>query len=155
MKLETGQLVPAVTLPGAGDRPAVSLKHGRGPRAIVTLHGAGCEDCCAWCVRLAAASDRAAEWGGRIIVVLPASDEGDEAADLRDQGLTLVRDPEGAIAEGRTAVIVTDEWGEVFFATDAGDGHAWPSADEIVDWLRFAAIQCPECEAPEGEWRSL
>ena len=52
-------------------------------------------------------------------------------------------------------VVILDEWGEVFFVADAEAGHDLPTSAEIADWIRFLAIQCPECEGPEGEWRKI
>ena len=46
--------------------------------------------------------------------------------------------------------MITDEWGEVYFVADAGAGHDLPTLVEIGDWVRFLAIQCPECEGPGG-----
>jgi hypothetical protein len=28
-------------------------------------------------------------------------------------------------------------------------------ADEVLERVKFVAMQCPECEGPEGEWRKL
>lgn len=82
-----------------------------------------------------------AEWGGSLIVV-PSEPDGktDLAARLGIRG---------------AAVVIADEWGEIFFAADAGAEQALPTPDEIVEWVRFISIQCPECEQPEGEWRTL
>ena len=47
-------------------------------------------------------------------------------------------------------VIVADRWGEISFVASAGSLADLPSAEEIVEWLRFTRFRCPECE---GEWR--
>jgi len=47
------------------------------------------------------------------------------------------------------AVYVTDRYGEVFAAYRTRDGQALPGAAEILNWLGFINIQCPECEPPE------
>jgi hypothetical protein len=69
--------------------------------------------------------------------------------------MQFLADPEGKLASGMARVVIVDEWGEVYFVAEAGEEHAFPSAAEIADWVRFLAIQCPECEGPEGEWRNL
>ena len=51
--------------------------------------------------------------------------------------------------------MIADEWGEVYSVADAGAGHRFPGAPEIIEWVRFLAIQCPECEGPEGEWKTV
>ena len=93
---------------------------------MATLHSAGCLECRRYIrTELASASEQLAQWGGRLAVVLPGFPD-----DAR-------------------------EWGEVFFVADAGLGHDLPGSGEMEDWIRFLAIQCPECEGPEGEWRSV
>ncbi len=67
----------------------------------------------------------------------------------------MLIDRDHVLADGRAGTIVADEWGEIHFAQSAGMGHAMPSAGELVEWARFVSIQCPECEGPEGEWRSV
>lgn len=44
------------------------------------------------------------------------------------------------------AVLVADPWGEVRFRHVAEAAHDLPEPAELVDWARFVAIQCPECE---------
>lgn len=69
--------------------------------------------------------------------------------------MLILLDPDGKLASGKAMVIVTDEWGQVHFVSDAGAGHDLPAPIQIADWIRFLAIQCPECEGPEGEWRTI
>jgi peroxiredoxin len=47
------------------------------------------------------------------------------------------------------AIYVTDAFGEVFAVYRAADGQTMPSAQEIVKWLTFINMQCPECGHPE------
>lgn len=47
------------------------------------------------------------------------------------------------------AAYVTDRYGEVFAACRTRDGQVLPGAAEILSWLEFINIQCPECEPPE------
>lgn len=47
------------------------------------------------------------------------------------------------------AVYITDRYGEVFASYRTRDGQALPPAAEILSWLAFVNIQCPECEPPE------
>ena len=53
--------------------------------------------------------------------------------------------------QGRSApvVYVTDRYGEVFAAWRARDDQTLPDVAEILSWLEFIDIQCPECEPPE------
>ena len=59
------------------------------------------------------------------------------------------------MAAGRLTVIIADQRGEVRFAGDGKGLHACISPDEVVEWVKFIAIQCPGCEVPAGEWRNL
>jgi hypothetical protein len=50
------------------------------------------------------------------------------------------------------ALFVTDHFREIYAALRPGE-HGWPaSAGDVVDWLVFVNIQCPECNAPECDW---
>jgi hypothetical protein len=50
------------------------------------------------------------------------------------------------------ALFVTDHYREIYGAMRPGE-PGWPaSADEVIEWLVFANIQCPECNVPEWEW---
>jgi Zn-dependent alcohol dehydrogenase len=135
----------------------VDLRSGHGPRALVTLHSADCPECRRYVrVDLASGPDRLAEWGGRLAVVVPGQVESaNELAKITRRAMQVLGDPEGELASGRAMVVITDEWGEVYFVADAGAGHDLPTLVEIGDWVRFLAIQCPECEGPEGEWRTV
>jgi peroxiredoxin len=45
-------------------------------------------------------------------------------------------------------VCIADRFGEIYFTELCGD-ETCPSTDDILDWLRFIEIQCPECGVPE------
>jgi hypothetical protein len=44
-------------------------------------------------------------------------------------------------------VLNADRWGEILYieAPAADDLSRLPSVDELLSWVRFARIQCPEC----------
>ena len=48
----------------------------------------------------------------------------------------------------RHCIYITDRFGEVF-AVYRGKRETMPSAQEIIKWLTFINIQCPECGHPE------
>jgi hypothetical protein len=152
-----GVLLSGMSLPSWPTGAMVNLRSGHGPRALVTLHSADCSGCQHYVrVDLASAADRMAEWGGRLAVVVPGQVGGaNELAQTTLEAMQVLGDPEGKLASGRAMVVITDEWGEVYFVADAGAGHDLPTPLEIADWVRFLAIQCPECEGPEGEWMTV
>jgi peroxiredoxin len=70
---------------------------------------------------------------------------------LVDDGGHIHRNVGATDAEGRPApaVFVTDRFREICAAYLPGHGSALPGAKEILDWLVFINIQCPECGVPE------
>lgn len=98
---------------------------------------------------LAAAEAEIERHEGQVIAVLP------EASPAALPGpFDVVADPDGTVRrkfssgdsdESALAVFVTDRWSEIMFAHKAGQGDPAPDAAEILDWLRFADQQCPEC----------
>jgi hypothetical protein len=47
------------------------------------------------------------------------------------------------------AVFVTDRFREIYATYVSSEGSALPSAEKVIDWLRFINIQCPECGVSE------
>jgi hypothetical protein len=47
------------------------------------------------------------------------------------------------------AVFITDRFREIYAIYVPAHGSVWPGPQEIVDWLEFINIQCPECGVPE------
>jgi hypothetical protein len=44
------------------------------------------------------------------------------------------------------AVVIGDQWGEIYERVEAGDAHRFPEPAELVDWAKVIAVKCPECE---------
>jgi hypothetical protein len=61
----------------------------------------------------------------------------------------------GAVSDAdrpATALYVTDHYREIYASLRPGE-RGWPtSANDVVQWLVFVNIQCPECNAPECDW---
>lgn len=70
---------------------------------------------------------------------------------LPDEDGRIHREAGAGDGQGRqaAAVYVTDRYGEIFAVYRTLDGQALPAADDILSWLAFINIQCPECEPPE------
>lgn len=139
-----------------GRVPSVALEtaSGRGPRILFTSHPADCGPCAEYARRLIDSAARFQEWDARLLLVRPGP-VGPAAPGSEASGIVYLADPENEIARGAATVVVADEWGEVYQAWDAADGHELPGVDELVEWLQFVGIQCPECEGAEGPWRTL
>lgn len=57
-----------------------------------------------------------------------------------------------AAGEPAAALFTTDHYREVYGAMRPGE-ETWPSsAHDVIEWLVFANIQCPECNPPEAGW---
>lgn len=114
---------------------------GRRSPVLVLVHVGPCAACDAFLRALAAASDALREWDGNVRVIAPAPAE---------SPFPLLVDTEGRVASAlgvrAPAVVIADQWGEVHEAHEAGDEHRFPTVTEIEDWLRYLAIQCPECQ---------
>lgn len=125
----------------------------RGRRApvVVLVHGSGCAPCRAYLDLLAAANASLQEWDGCVRVVLPGSVEATRPLHAERQlPFAMLADPEQRLARAcrvaPPAVVIADQWGEIHSCTSAGPEHEWPAPAEVVEWLRYLAIQCPECE---------
>jgi hypothetical protein len=159
-RLERGALLPAAPLASIPDGRAIELRGGRGPIVVFLPHSPDCAGCAAYVRDLAARADALGSWGARVMIVVRA--RVGRASELRESAagrLLLLEDRSGALGArldpGAAALLIADEWGEVYHAAGAGLAHELPAPGEIEEWVRFIAIQCPECEGPEGEWRNL
>jgi len=149
LKLGTRRLPELELASVPGGAPTPLRPPGRVSPVIVLVHGAGCEGCRAYLRQLAAASDDVADWDGRVIVVVPASPDS-AAIGVDARTFALLADPERALAArlglAGAAVVVADPYGEIHHVADAAAGHDLPAAPEVVQWLRYLAVQCPECQ---------
>jgi hypothetical protein len=44
------------------------------------------------------------------------------------------------------AVVIADRWGEVHYAASPDSVAALPTVAELIEWLRYVQMQCPECQ---------
>jgi hypothetical protein len=152
--LRKGDRVPSGLLQTCAERGATALNLSRGPRVYVAVHAPGCQTCIGYVKQIVCMQDELASWGGHVAVVHPGCSD-DSAAGLAPLGVPVLDDRESLLAHGRLAVIIADEWDEIYFASQSEDVHGVIPPDEVLEWVKFVAIQCPECEGPEGEWRNL
>ena len=143
--------LPDLRLPSATGGAPVPLvaSGGRAVPILLCVHHAECAGCRAWVQAVAGAEAELREWEGRALVIVPAAV--DEAARFAEGMPFPVLADEARKLWARmgmegAAVVVADPWGEVRYRQVAGAAHDLPSAAELVDWARFVAIQCPECE---------
>jgi len=125
--LETGQRLPMMSVEPVDGGAAVPLRRpGRTATVLVTVHR-DCDACGAYRDALAHAQSGIDEWDGRVVVTYAGDD-------IADAGIPA------------PAVLIADQWGELFVVEPAGDDHEFIAPAEVVSWLRYLAVQCPECQ---------
>ena len=125
--LEKGQRLPMMSVePVQGGAPVALRRAGRLATVLITMHP-DCDECAAYVDALAERQSDIDDWDGRVVATY-ASDE------LAAAGIPA------------PAVLIADQWGELFVVEPAGDDHGFIEPDEVVSWLRYLAIQCPECQ---------
>ncbi len=151
--MATLTMLPHLSLPAApGGAPTAVRSRGRDGAIVVAIHSAECDRCRDYLVSLANVRDDLADWDGRVAVLLPGSLEAAEALrEELDLPFSVLADEDGNAADALGiaggGLIVADQWGEVFHVYEANQTeHDLPKADEVVEWMRFIAIQCPECQ---------
>lgn len=164
----TGRMIPEVTLPAA-DGSEVSLEsyHSRW-NLVLVLEGdaAGAERVHRLVSSLARHPDELDEETARVLLVTtspPAAAEGTGGAagssgtrrlpfpTLIDRGAKLHRRFGAVDASGTPvpAVVIADRFGEIFTTYRVPPGAKPPTRRDVVQWLVFINIQCPECGNPE------
>lgn len=149
-RMRAGDRLPALLLPALDGGPAVPLRtHGRYATVMVTVH-ADCRSCEHYLEELTSAHDDVREWDGRVIAVVTDGDAAPPRLQHTLHGpLRIARDREHRLRAAGVptpAVLIADQWGELFVVEDAREEHTFLSAAEVVAWLRYLAMQCPECQ---------
>jgi hypothetical protein len=153
-RLRKGDKLPTVSLKPCSEAGHSVLSRSRGPRVFVAVHELGCRTCIRYVQQVGHIQDEIASWDGHVAVVGQECNRASPAA-LAALGVAVLEDPDHLLADGNLSVVIADEWGEIYFASESENLHGAISPAEVLEWVKFVAIQCPECEAPEGEWRNL
>jgi peroxiredoxin len=156
MKTRDGAVTAGDLLPDlefqAADGVSTSLRvRGRFAAVVVLVHDAECDACKRYLAALAAADAQHREWDGHVVALVPMRPE--QVAECRTAAslpYSVLPDPERrawtALGLTGAAVLIADQWGELRYVSPGGAGHSFPTAEEVTEWLRFLAIECPECE---------
>lgn len=129
----------------------VSVEANRAAIVLIVVHSDQCAECREYVAKIWTARAEVFEWDERVIVAVREPSVG--VPDFGAAGFETLIDTENRLPISGTGVMVADEWGEVFHATAGHHRFLAPSA--LAEWLRFIAMQCPECEQPEGPWREI
>lgn len=153
-----GALLPPLTIPESDDSAGFVERY-RGRRNLVVVFAAEMAKDSPVSRLLQQLRLRAAELTAELAQVLVIVTSPHMAAQsgsigfptLLDEGGSIHRELAAGDAAGRLApaVFVTDRFREIFAAYLPGHGSGLPAAQEVLDWLVFINIQCPECGVPE------
>lgn len=151
--LQVGDRLPELTIPSTPAGAPISLRRrGRMGTVVVVLHSIDCAGCLAFLGALAESHASLLEWDGRVVPIVPAGlPETIEIAERHALPFPLAADPERRVAErcglASGGLLIADQWGELFLVEPMPRGaHSYPEPAEVAEWLRFVAIQCPECQ---------
>lgn len=67
------------------------------------------------------------------------------ASDFAEADTALVISTEAVTGLPSPGVIVADRWGEIVYVYSDDRIASMPSPDELLEWVNFVRIQCPEC----------
>ncbi len=147
-----GGKLPDVSLPVAGRDFS---RRARGSRrrapALILFDRADCEACWSYVSQLADRREDIEDWAGEVLIVVPESLTAKQlAAYAPPDSFSVLEDPDARLARGLRldppAVVIADQWAVVRHAESAGPEHHFLPVEEVVEWLRYIAIECPECE---------
>lgn len=159
--LIAGQLMPDFHLISSeGQYVAVSDYRGHRNLVLVFVGSPSCNSCHQLLTNLARSYPEFLAWEAEVLVVVQCSIR--EAGFIKhryslpfpvlaDEGGQVHRAVGAWTADRKPAVVIyiTDRFGEICKVYRLGQGHPLPTPAEMLEWLRFIEIQCPECGAPE------
>ena len=153
---KTGQLMPDyifTTL--AGRRVPLSSHDRRYSLVMVFADGASCAPCTSLLAGLARRYEEFKSVHGEVLAVVHRSLEEASALTLSERlPFQVVVDADGEVhrtvgavaADGGVPLVVyvTDRYGYIYQVFRVAEGEDAPTPDEILDWLQYIDIECPE-----------
>jgi glutaredoxin len=158
--------IPVRHLEAVG-RPLFSLEQLRGRRQVALFlgHDSGCLPCFGYARQLAGSRDALAEAEAQPLVVV--ADDIRAAGGWRhgiDDAVTILADPHGTWKQAVTAhvgaragdaiLLLLDRFGAPRAGSGAEEAGGLIDPAEAVEWLRFLALECPECSG-ELPWATV
>jgi peroxiredoxin len=107
-------------------------------------HGRDCARCHEMLADFDAGSEEIRDQSATILAIGPEAPAASFPMLLDSSGEVTAR-------QGLTvpAVVIVDRFGEIWAAWEGGADHRLPSSKDVIEWLEFLEVQCPECEPPE------
>jgi hypothetical protein len=158
--------IPVRTLVGdRGARFSLDQLRGRRQVALFLAHAADCLPCFGYARQLAGSRDALAEADAQPLVVV--ADDIRAAGGWRhgiDDAVTILADPHGTWKQAVTAhvgaragdaiLLLLDRFGAPRAGSGAEEAGGLIDPAEAVEWLRFLALECPECSG-ELPWATV
>ncbi len=151
-----GQRMPDFSLVASDGLPVRTSKY-RGRRNLVLafVDGTGCDPCRGWLSNMAGDYEEVLRHEAQVLVVVHGSlDDAGEVKRANNLPFPVLADVDGAVhrrvgavtpgGQPAMAVYVVDRFGEIFNVSRTGEGDTVPAPEEVLDWLQFIEIQCPE-----------
>ncbi len=151
---------PAFRLPSSLGRPvALSDYRERGNLVLIFLPGLDAGSRAAL-QNFAADMQEYEHWAARVLVIISGPGAESALEEAMAYPFPVLADPEGTVRKAYTAlrpdlaleepmVFVLDRYGGPYAALAPSDLNDPALRQEILRWLTFIEIQCPECGAPE------
>jgi peroxiredoxin len=147
----SGHHLHAFTLPDSTGQPVQLWQYLQRSNVMLFFHhGINCAACEAFLQELAARLDAYRQEETAVLALGP-----DEQASNRQLAARLghpfpfLSDPAGYVITHQglapPSLIIADRWGEIWAAWLGGTNHQFPSKQDILQWLLFIEVQCPEC----------
>jgi peroxiredoxin len=147
----SGHRLHPFTLPEASGQPVQLWQYLQRSNVLLVLHhGRNCAACEAFLQTLAEHLETYRQEETVVLAIGP-----DEPAENQQMAARLghpfpfLSDPAGRVVAQQGLVhpslVIADRWGDIWAAWLGGAAHQFPSEQDIVQWLSFIEIQCPEC----------
>lgn len=151
----SGQRLHAFTLPDSTGHPVQLWQYlQRSNMLLFFHHGMNCAACEAFLLALAVHREAYRQEETVVLAIGPDEQASNEqmAAQL-GRPFPFLSDREGRIIAQQglalPSLIIADRWGDIWAAWLGGATHQFPSEQDILQWLSFIEIQCPECTMVE------
>jgi len=132
-------MLPDVRFSVANERTTIPLRSDRGEITVVLWrHPFECSSCNSYVQSLAESEDEFRIWEARLIVIASPSTRSAAPAFA-----TEVTDKEILPLQG-VGVLAADRYGQIFYVTQSTTEHAFPSARDLAEWIKYLGTLCPE-----------
>ncbi len=139
--------LPDRALPDRADGTLVPLRRARHGTVLVLLGPSLEPRDLAFVQALAAQREALRAWDGRVLLIVADARVPDTASlGALQPALSVLVDADRSVAMAADvqppALVVTDQYGEVYFRESVTPERGWPTVASVEQWLRFLAIRC-------------